>query len=112
MGKGLVSRSMGYFKLTADCHDLRIVGLADAVGSKINVILNNGQVWQSLTYFVKLVHLLLQSSNSSFLDDYFHRPLPLPVINSVCTCRNMKFQVVFNFFSVMIYFLFFLIPMA
>eukprot|EP00268_Persea_americana_P044215 TRINITY_DN4466_c0_g1_i1.p1 TRINITY_DN4466_c0_g1~~TRINITY_DN4466_c0_g1_i1.p1 ORF type:complete len:1760 (-),score=299.95 TRINITY_DN4466_c0_g1_i1:451-5376(-) len=60
MGKGLVSSSMGYFKLTADRHDLRIVGLADAVGSKINVILNNGQMFRCA---------LRRSPSSSLADD-------------------------------------------
>lgn len=60
MGKGLVSDSMGQLRLATDCHELKIVGLADAIDNKINVIVNNGQMFRCA---------LRRSPSSSLADD-------------------------------------------
>ncbi|XP_058110276.1 anaphase-promoting complex subunit 1 isoform X2 [Magnolia sinica] len=46
LGKGLVSDNAESSELTTNFHDLKIIGLADAVDSKINIIVNNGQVFR------------------------------------------------------------------
>lgn len=44
LGKGHLSRNLGFSEAASVSHDLKIVGLADAVEARINVKVNNRQV--------------------------------------------------------------------
>lgn len=44
LGKGQVSDNLMPSETVPILHDLKIIGLADAVDGRINVIVNNGQV--------------------------------------------------------------------
>jgi hypothetical protein len=72
LSKSRVSHNLDFPETSSMWHDLKIIGLADAVEGRINVIANNGQVCLFITVIMFLYTYIAFSSLvdcANFLDN-------------------------------------------